>query len=72
MARLIEHNLNGPYEIPPSEKSAWICMCGLSKNYPFCDGAHKHAKQQETEGKQYTYNAETAEVIDTPIPTRAV
>ncbi len=60
MARLIEHDQTGPVEVPPCEKSVWICMCGLSKNPPYCDGAHKLAKQQETEGKLYRYEGDQA------------
>lgn len=36
-------------------KSYWWCRCGLSKNQPFCDGAHK--------GSEFTplkYDAETS------------
>jgi CDGSH-type Zn-finger protein len=29
------------FEIKPRQQSVWICMCGLSKNQPFCDGLHK-------------------------------
>lgn len=45
----------GPIEVKPQDKSVWICACGLSKNQPYCDGAHKTAKQEE-EGKQYFYD----------------
>jgi CDGSH-type Zn-finger protein len=44
-----------PLEIPPQEKSVWICMCGLSKNQPYCDGAHKTIAEEE--GKVYEYDA---------------
>ena len=43
-----------PVEILPSEKSRWACMCGLSKNMPYCDGSH-HSTKDEEEGKCYEY-----------------
>jgi CDGSH-type Zn-finger protein len=46
-----------PLEIKPQEKSVWICLCGLSKNQPFCDGSHKKIAGEEA-GRTYEYDAE--------------
>ena len=56
MRKVLKSDLQ-PLEIKPQEKSVWICMCGLSKNQPYCDGSHKKAVSEE-DGKTYEYDAE--------------
>lgn len=63
MSRLIHHDATGPQEIKPSDKSAWVCMCGLSQNYPFCDGSHNKARKEEP-GKCYVYNKARTDVTE--------
>jgi CDGSH-type Zn-finger protein len=46
-----------PFEVKPQQRSVFICMCGLSKNQPFCDGSHKAVRDEE-DGKTYEYDAE--------------
>jgi len=44
-------------EVKVGNDSKWICMCGLSQNQPFCDGAHKKTLNEE-DGKVYKYNTD--------------
>ena len=55
--RRVLKTANKPLEIKPQEKSVWICMCGLSKNQPYCDGSHKKVADEE-DGKTYEYDSE--------------
>jgi len=55
MARKVLKTAKGPRELKPQSKSVFICMCGLSKNQPFCDGSHRKT-QDEEEGKVYEYD----------------
>ena len=57
MARLVEHDAQGPVEVKVGEQSVWICSCGLSKNKPYCDGSHKKTADEEA-GKLYVYDKE--------------
>jgi CDGSH-type Zn-finger protein len=55
MARIVRHVAAAPVKIEPSDKPVFICACGLTKNFPLCDGSHKPARNEEA-GKLYTYS----------------
>lgn len=59
MARIVRLEQNRPYRITPDQfpadgKSIWICGCGLTKTWPFCDKSHIACDSEEP-GKTYTY-----------------
>lgn len=58
MARLVKLEGKEPLEVEAGDESKWICTCGLSANFPFCDGSHKRAEDEE-EGSVYVYDEES-------------
>ena len=63
MARLIRHEKAAPLKVEPQETPIFICMCGLSQKFPFCDGAHKKCKE-EADGRLYVYDRDRLTVAD--------
>ena len=63
MARKIRHDATGPYRLDPQDKPVFICMCGLSHNLPYCDGAHAACKAEEP-GVVCVYDAKRQEVVE--------
>jgi len=61
MARMIRHDATAPHRIDPNERPVFVCMCGLSKNLPFCDGSHSACKDEQP-GKLYIYDKERSAV----------
>lgn len=55
MARKVIKTAKKPFVLSPQKESVHICMCGLSKNQPFCDGSHKKI-QDEPENDMFEYD----------------
>ena len=62
MPRLVRHDRTGPIRIDPQDKPVFVCGCGLTKNFPFCDGTHKACAAEE-DSKLYVYD-DDAKVVD--------
>jgi CDGSH-type Zn-finger protein len=65
VSREITHDARGPRKIDESnideqKGDIAICMCGLSAEYPFCDGSHR-ATEDEEDGTRYKYEDDDAE-----------
>ncbi|PSP75310.1 (Fe-S) protein [Halobacteriales archaeon QS_1_68_20] len=59
MAREVTHTARGPLKIDESDLDdekgdVAICLCGLSREYPFCDGSHRVTEDEEA-GVRYKY-----------------
>jgi len=64
MARLVRLEATGPIRVEPSDKPIFVCACGLSRKFPFCDGTHK-ACRDEPAGSTCRYDPATGERIET-------
>jgi CDGSH-type Zn-finger protein len=54
MARLVRHEATGPRKLDPSDidpekGDVAVCQCGLSAEYPFCDGSHRTTREEATD-----------------------
>ncbi|MCC7574136.1 CDGSH iron-sulfur domain-containing protein [Candidatus Woesearchaeota archaeon] len=61
MARLTRREETSPRAIKVGGETKWICMCGLTKNEPFCDNSHEFCTGED-EDSLYEYT-ETGERI---------
>lgn len=50
MTRLVKKTVQAPQQVGDK----WVCMCGLSRNQPFCDSSHKLTAGEEKD-KLYMY-----------------
>lgn len=80
MARLVRHEATGPIKIDPAAapgtpgawprdaagnlKPVFVCACGVSAKFPFCDGNHKACMAGEEAGYVYRYQPGTTTVVD--------
>ncbi|MFB6132639.1 MAG: CDGSH iron-sulfur domain-containing protein [Halanaeroarchaeum sp.] len=54
MPREITHGARGPTmideeDLAEKDGQVAICMCGLSDNYPFCDGSHAATAEEDAD-----------------------
>ena len=59
MSRQVIKTAQGPFEVKSRSEPVWVCMCGLSKNQPFCDGSHRKTLDEEAD-TTYVYHEDGA------------
>jgi CDGSH-type Zn-finger protein len=57
--REVTHTATGPLrlspdDVDPEKGDVAVCLCGLSDDYPFCDGSHRRTDAEEP-GVRYKY-----------------
>lgn len=69
MARYVRFEAQRPIKLEPQEKAVFICACGLSKNFPICDGRHKQTLTENPEST-FVYDSEctSAHEVSAPVP----
>lgn len=55
MARIVVRSATSPHIITEGKFPIAVCACGLSKNWPYCDGGHKRT-QGEKPGELHIYD----------------
>lgn len=59
MPRLVKKSAHGPFAVGDK----FICMCGLSKNQPFCDKSHLQTLNED-DTKLYYYENGKQEIVE--------
>src|SRR5512145_223126 len=63
MSRIVIKTAHRPFKIMTAEGEKKICMCGLSKNQPFCDESHHKTDDEKPDGLyQYDEDGKQSEL----------